>query len=131
MTKFTNEAQLIDIIAETGHEQNRGYCSANGDTSQPTWGEAPEWQRLSMMNGAKFHIENPNALDSDAHDNWAKEKTEAGWVYGEVKDVDAKTHPCLVPFDELGDDQRLKDILFRQTARAIIGVVGIPAGEDA
>lgn len=28
-----------------------------------------------------------------------------GWKYGEAKDPEAKTHPCLVPFDKLPEFQ--------------------------
>jgi hypothetical protein len=35
-----------------------------------------------------------------------------GWVYGEVKDAEKKTHPCLVPFDQLPLFQQKKDKLF-------------------
>lgn len=41
-----------------------------------------------------------------------KEKIGAGWGYGEVKDANAKTHPCIVPFDQLPEFQRKKDALF-------------------
>jgi hypothetical protein len=43
------------------------------------------------------------------------EKVAAGWVYGEVKDPDAKppTHPCIVPFEELPPEQQFKDVLFK------------------
>ena len=37
----------MDSIARVCHEVNRAYCQALGDDSQPTWEEAPEWQRAS------------------------------------------------------------------------------------
>lgn len=43
-----------------------------------------------------------------------------GWTYGPVKDVEAKKHPNLVPYDELPPDQRAKDILFVNTVRAAV-----------
>ena len=45
----------------------------------------------------------------DNHDNWMKFRLEEGWVYGPVKDVEAKTHPDLVPYDELPEVERAKD----------------------
>jgi len=41
-----------------------------------------------------------------------KEKVDTGWVYGKLKDGDKKTHPCIVPFDELPEYQKKKDMLF-------------------
>lgn len=40
-------------------------------------------------------------------------------VYGEVKDGEAKTHPCLVPYEQLPPAQRLKDDLFAAIVRTL------------
>lgn len=53
------------------------------------------------------------------HDSWLAEKARDGWVYGKVKDADAKTHPCIVPFSQLPVEQQIKDALFRAT---VLGV---------
>jgi hypothetical protein len=110
-----NQTQIAIIC----HESNRAYCAAIGDNSQLPWGEAPEWQRDSAINGVKFVQENPDAPDSASHDNWMRQKEEEGWVYGEVKDPEAKTHPCMVPFDELPPEQQAKDSLFRSIVKAL------------
>jgi hypothetical protein len=109
-------------IAETCHEANRAYCRTIGDDSQPTWDDAPEWQRESAMNGVRFHVQNPEAGDSASHDNWMKEKVDAGWVYGPEKLPDATppTHHCIVPFEQLPPEQQAKDRLFRAIVHALI-----------
>lgn len=43
---------------------------------------------------------------------WMDDKLKDGWMYGETKDPEAKTHPCLVPFKELPIFQQKKDALF-------------------
>jgi len=101
-----------EFMAEFCHEVNRAYCASIGDTSQLPWSEAPEWQRESAINGVKFHVQNDFPGPSASHENWMKEKVEAGWVYGEVKDPEAKTHPCIVPYDQLPTEQKSKDYLF-------------------
>lgn len=109
-------------IARICHEVNRAWCEFNGDTSQPTWDDAPDWQRTSAINGVIFHQQNPAAGDSASHDSWMAEKVNAGWVYGEVKDADASppTHPCIVPFDQLPADQQFKDRLFHTIVHASV-----------
>jgi hypothetical protein len=47
----------IEQIARVAHEVNRSYCEALGDTSQPEWESAPQWQRESAMAGVKFIAE--------------------------------------------------------------------------
>lgn len=103
---------VIEKAAKTCHEVNRIYCASLGDFSQPSWEDAPEWQRQSARNGVLFHLTNPNAGPAASHENWLKEKTEQGWVYGPVKDPEAKTHPCCVSYDQLPMEQQVKDKLF-------------------
>lgn len=99
-------------IARTCHEVNRAYCMSIGDFSQPEWDSAPEWQKTSAIKGVIFHIDNPEAGPSARHDEWLKEKTQQGWKYVPVKDADKKEHPCFVPYDELPENQKVKDALF-------------------
>lgn len=110
----------IKSIAQVAHEANRAWCEANGDMSQPAWGDAPEWQRESAINGVYFHMKNPDSGDSASHDNWMAEKIAAGWVYGEEKNPDATppTHHCIVPFEQLPKVQQIKDALFRAIVHA-------------
>lgn len=106
-------------IARVCHEVNRAYCAALGDDSQPPWDEAPAWQRSSAIIGVHFHMVNPDAGASASHESWMAEKVADGWVYGEKKDPKAKTHPCMVPFDQLPTEQQAKDYLFRAVVHAM------------
>ena len=112
----------IEKIAELCHEVNRAYCESIGDNSQLPWSEAPEWQKNSAINGVKFHMGN-EASPEDTHISWMKQKQEEGWVYGPVKDAEAKTHPCMVPYNELPVEQRSKDYLFKAIVDFFKGVV--------
>lgn len=100
-------------IAMVCHETNRAYCVAIGDNTQKSWDEAEQWQKISALNGVNFAIANPNLSPTDQHNAWSNDKLKDGWVYGEIKDVEKKTHPCLVPYDELPVEQQFKDKLFR------------------
>ena len=106
-------------IAQVCHEVNRAYCNAIGDTSQPQWADAPDWQRTSAINGVAFHKTNQSAGPAASHDAWMAEKVATGWVWGEVKDAAAKTHPCIMPFSDLPVEQRLKDVLFTAVVHAM------------
>jgi hypothetical protein len=48
-----------------------------------------------------------------------REKLETGWRYGKVKNEEARTHPLLVPFDELPPAEQAKDHLFISIVRAL------------
>ena len=109
-----------DAIARVAHEVNRVYCQSMGDFSQPSWAEAPDWQKTSCVDGVKFVASNPELSAFDAHADWLKHKREEGWVYGEVKDVDKKTHPCMVDFEDLPKEHQVKVFLFRAVVRSML-----------
>jgi hypothetical protein len=48
----------------------------------------------------------------EAHNSWMKSYFEMGWKYGEKRDIEKKTHPDLVPFDDLPQDEKDKDAVF-------------------
>lgn len=48
----------------------------------------------------------------DSHKSWYKQKEADGWVYGEEKNLEKKTHPCMVAYDELPAMQKAKDAIF-------------------
>lgn len=115
-----DEAIIIEAAARVAHEVNRGYCLFLGDTSQPAWDDAPEWQKASARNGARAIRANPQTTPRESHESWLAEKARDGWQYGPVKDPDRKLHPCFVPYDELPAEQRAKDYLFGAAVRAML-----------
>lgn len=113
----------IEEIATVCHNVNKAYCLAIGDFSQVEWDLAPEWQRQSAINGVKAHIDSGLTMKpEDSHISWMKEKVDSGWVYGEIKDVEKKTHPCILPYDQLPQSQKIKDYLFREVVHTLAKV---------
>ena len=111
--------EMIENIAMVCHEANKVWCHMNGDHSQPHWGQALSWQIESAINGVQHALKYPDATPEDSHYNWWAGKLVDGWVYGDVKDAVAKTHPCMVPYDQLPEFQRKKDALFLAIVRAL------------
>jgi len=107
-------------IAKIAHEVNRAFCIANDDKSQEPWEKAPQWQREHAIDGVMFVRENPDATAQDSHNNWLQVKRDDGWVYGPVKDVDKKEHPCMRNYYDLPNVQRTKDALFIATVKACL-----------
>jgi hypothetical protein len=106
-------------IAKICHEVNRAYCKGIGDDSQPSWEDAPDWQKQSAINGVAFHFDNIDASPENSHESWLREKEAAGWKYGPVKNPELKEHPCFVPYSELPQEQKIKDYLFTAIVNAI------------
>lgn len=105
---------MIDLtaVARVCHEANRAIQVATLEQDvSPYFDDAPTWQFDSAIEGVKAALEGQTS--EQLHESWCRYKIEDGWVYGPVKDAEAKTHPCLVPYAELPVEQRLKDAVFR------------------
>ena len=48
-------------------------------------------------------------LAENNHDHWARQRIEAGWTYGQQRDDARKTHPDLVPYRDLAEDEKEYD----------------------
>ncbi len=105
-------------VARVCHAANRELQLITGDASpSPEWSVAPSDQRESATSGVRSAVagESPREL----HDSWCAGKRKQGWRYGFVKSADRKTHPCLVPYEDLPPEQQLKDALFHAIVRAM------------
>lgn len=109
----------VDQIARICHEINRGYCRALGDLSHKSWGQAPAWQKNSAKDGVRAIMADPTITPRGSHERWMAHKIAEGWRYGEEKDPEARTHPCIVPYDQLPVQQKLKDELFVTTVKTL------------
>lgn len=108
------------LAARIAHEVNRLVCLENHDSSQPSWDEAPDWQRDSAMAGVQAVFADPSTTPKQSHENWRRHKVFDGWQWGEVKDVEKKLHPCMVPYEELPLEQKAKDAFFITITRAAL-----------
>jgi hypothetical protein len=57
----------------------------------------------------KFTREEEERLAVMEHSRWVSQKQSEGWAYGPIRDAVKKTHPCIVPWDELPEGEREKD----------------------
>ena len=110
----------IEHIAKIVHDANKSYCETIGDFTQKRWEEADQWQKDSAIKGVAAVVQDPSITPRFLHEAWCTDKLAHGWVYGDEKDADKKTHPCLVPYDQLPAEQQLKDSLFSVIARTLM-----------
>ena len=107
-------------IASIVHDANAAYCVTLGDNSQPPWRYAPGWQRDSAIEGVRKTRSGEITTPEESHKSWLAQKEADGWVFGDVKDPDKKEHPCMVPYDQLPPEQRIKDALFQAIVGALL-----------
>ena len=64
--------------------------------------------RISKQCDTTGRLSSPREL----HEEWVEAYRKNGWRYGPVRDVQARTHPDMVPFEELGELEQDKDMVF-------------------
>lgn len=98
-------------IAEVCHDANRALQRILNDPVSPEWVETDYETRQSAVQGVL--LAQDGATPEQLHESWVEYKVTHGWTYSpEPKNVENKTHPCLVPYGELPIGQMLKDCLF-------------------
>lgn len=48
-------------------------------------------------------------MAKNVHEVWAQTRISQGWTYGEERNDAEKKHPCLVPYDELSEEEKTYD----------------------
>ena len=45
-------------------------------------------------------------MAKNVHEVWAKNRMDEGWIYGPERNDELKTHPCLLPYEELPENEK-------------------------
>lgn len=48
-------------------------------------------------------------MAKNVHEIWAQERINQGWTYGDKRDDAKKHHPCLIPYDDLPEEEKVYD----------------------
>lgn len=48
-------------------------------------------------------------MAKNVHEVWAQSRISQGWTYGPERDDALKHHPCLVPYEELPEEEKAYD----------------------
>ena len=61
---------------------------------------------IELPNELKMLVEQ---MSENVHEVWAKTRIKQGWTYGLERSDKLKTHPCLVPYNELSEEEKEYD----------------------
>jgi RyR domain len=117
-----NREVALEMVARTVHEAMRAHQGALGEPEAPPWKDSG-WMQASSREAVEFALGNPTP--GAQHEAWMQSKQRDGWVRGPVKDEAQKTHPSLVPFEELSDSEQSKDALLIAVVQAVAPIVGL------
>ena len=59
-------------------------------------------------------------MSKNVHEVWAQSRMSQGWTYGEERNDTLKTHPCLVPYEDLPEVEKAYD---RDTALGTLKLI--------
>ena len=61
---------------------------------------------VKLPNGLKHLVEE---MSKNVHEVWSEARMKQGWRYGEQRNDELKTHPSLVPYEDLPDEEKEYD----------------------
>lgn len=65
-------------------------------------------------------VELMEKISENVHENWSMGRIREGWTYGPRRDDNNRTHPCLVPYDQLSESEKEFD---RNTAAETLKLI--------
>jgi hypothetical protein len=115
--------ELKTAAARAAHEAIRTLQIENKEPNVASpWETVGQDIKDSCFIGIERVIENLEVTNEELHDSWIETKKSQGWRYGRERSEEDKLHPCMVPYRELPQFQRLKDAMFRNVVKAVLGL---------
>ena len=116
---------MLGLTGMVTHEVQESIKAACGEPLLGSWWQLDIGSIESTVKGISEVALDKDITPEKIHAVWMEDKLADGWTYGEVKDMEKKTHPCLVPFSELPEVQKLKDYVFIATVRSVLDVFSL------
>lgn len=63
-------------------------------------------------------------MAKNVHEVWAHNRISEGWTHGPERDDTARTHPCLIPYEELPESEKEYDRATSQETLKLILKLG-------
>lgn len=116
ITKADYSPEELEFIASVAHSVQKGIDHAFGLPELHPWGLMGEEYKARLCLSVRSILIHDKSAKS-LHDAWMNRLMKEGWKLGEIKDNEKKTHPLLIPFDELPIEWKLR---LRQLRAAVI-----------
>jgi hypothetical protein len=98
-------------IGKVAHEVIRSYNEVLG-VNLPSWENLTVEHRTSTISDVLGVLNNTIKTPKDKHNAWLTHKRNAGWTWGTTKNAERKTHPSMIPYDDISMAEQTKDSLF-------------------
>jgi|SRR3990167_9548561 len=111
-----------DEIARVCYAANKALGAILGEGRGLSWDECGVEKKVSFMNGVRYALADPWKMSPQRiHEEWMVDKMVKGWKYGleEKVEGDIHYHPCMLNWEDLPPEQKLKDVLFLAIVNAL------------
>jgi hypothetical protein len=107
-------------IAAVARAANAELQALHGDPCPSLPGDAQDAEAHAVtVAGIRAIL--AGATPQQVHETWVRAREMQGWTHGPAKDSRLKTHPCLVPYRDLPEHQKVKDRVLRAIVLAMAG----------
>lgn len=69
-------------------------------------------------------------IAKNVHEVWAQGRIKDGWTYGDERNDVLRTHPCLVPYEQLSEEEKDYDRHTSQETLRLILKLGFRVSKD-
>ena len=114
------KTEIIDEAGIFAFNVNMAYSTAIGTEAKnlpKRYRELSEEELVKVREAIEKHFIS-DVDPEESHEMWLNSKAELGWTYGEEKNEELKTHPCIMPYNDLPAEQKVKDVLFKESIRS-------------
>ena len=93
--------QLAERLTETADATTPANATTNGYVPQPI-----DTSDIQLPEELEALVEE---MAKNVHEVWAETRIKQGWTYGPERDDKLKKHPCLIPYEELSEEEKEYD----------------------
>lgn len=107
---FFYEDEIIELILTVLHNANAVLKKLNNEKHEELADMEPA-RRASIKEAIKHALENDTSPE-ESHNKWLATQEALGYKYGIEIDRVNLLHPCMMPYENLPAEQKLKDDMF-------------------
>ena len=101
---------ILKLILTVLHNANAVLKKLNNEKHEELADMEPA-RRASIKAAIKYALEN-DTTPEESHNKWLEAQEKLGYKYGLSIDREKLLHPCMVPYYQLPETQRIKDDMF-------------------
>jgi len=105
-TQLYTDAEVL-LAAKAAHCAVQAINEAFGLYKLPQWMLCNDWYKASFTRNVEAYLYHAYPVRK-VHAHWVRRMESQGWVVGETRCREQKTHPMLVSFNDLPIEEKLK-----------------------